>query len=356
MTPQPNDLAKAKVESRESQVVEKLRAAGLIEPAPKTCPDCEGTGSVSEHPGVNQPCDRCSERGFLLNEGTPPQPTLLPFDLAKALPAGHGVLSPVWLETNPLPSEAVFFGTSSQQWLESGKAGQMAQKIALGTLTYAAPLDSAPPEAFLADSAQEASAVDVSVLQMHCGIPTPPEVCSTCGGTGEVEGANLWLPCPACAKRDPNYDGELKAAREELAASETKRKEMAKDFETAFRLVRKENDELRAALTTVEQKRDAFSRDAQLFMDQRDKLQAQLTTAETHAKSLEGRVKELEVVIRAQGRLNDNKYLPWHNAGGPEECPHGYAFGIPCPKCDFQVVFHTIALLRPATAGPEVQP
>lgn len=28
------------------------------------------------------------------------------------------------------------------------------------------------------------------------------------------------------------------------------------------------------------------------------------------------------------------KYLPWANAGGPNECKHGYAAGIPCPDCD----------------------
>ena len=27
-------------------------------------------------------------------------------------------------------------------------------------------------------------------------------------------------------------------------------------------------------------------------------------------------------------------YLPWENAGGPNECRHGYAEGIDCPRCD----------------------
>ncbi len=27
-------------------------------------------------------------------------------------------------------------------------------------------------------------------------------------------------------------------------------------------------------------------------------------------------------------------YLPWTEAGGPDECAHGYADGIPCPECD----------------------
>jgi hypothetical protein len=28
------------------------------------------------------------------------------------------------------------------------------------------------------------------------------------------------------------------------------------------------------------------------------------------------------------------KYLDWASAGGPNECKHGYAAGIPCPDCD----------------------
>jgi hypothetical protein len=28
------------------------------------------------------------------------------------------------------------------------------------------------------------------------------------------------------------------------------------------------------------------------------------------------------------------KYLPWELAGGPNECAHGYAEGVPCPDCD----------------------
>ena len=28
------------------------------------------------------------------------------------------------------------------------------------------------------------------------------------------------------------------------------------------------------------------------------------------------------------------KYLHWSEAGGPNECEHGYAEGIPCPNCD----------------------
>lgn len=35
------------------------------------------------------------------------------------------------------------------------------------------------------------------------------------------------------------------------------------------------------------------------------------------------------------------KYIPWQNAGGPNECAHGYAASIPCPDCKT-----TLAALR----------
>jgi hypothetical protein len=34
------------------------------------------------------------------------------------------------------------------------------------------------------------------------------------------------------------------------------------------------------------------------------------------------------------GSKDDRGYLKWAYAGGPNECRHGYAAGIPCPDCD----------------------
>lgn len=31
---------------------------------------------------------------------------------------------------------------------------------------------------------------------------------------------------------------------------------------------------------------------------------------------------------------DSNGYLRWEYAGGPNECAHGYAEGIACPRCD----------------------
>lgn len=47
------------------------------------------------------------------------------------------------------------------------------------------------------------------------------------------------------------------------------------------------------------------------------------------------RFQQENIVLR---RLLANLYLPWTNAGGPNECEHGYAAGIACRKCDMQAV------------------
>ena len=33
-------------------------------------------------------------------------------------------------------------------------------------------------------------------------------------------------------------------------------------------------------------------------------------------------------------KVTKPEYLHWSQAGGPNECEHGYAEGIPCPNCD----------------------
>lgn len=39
--------------------------------------------------------------------------------------------------------------------------------------------------------------------------------------------------------------------------------------------------------------------------------------------------------MTGEGIASDPRmYLHWSQAGGPNECEHGYAEGIPCPKCD----------------------
>lgn len=49
-------------------------------------------------------------------------------------------------------------------------------------------------------------------------------------------------------------------------------------------------------------------------------------------------VLELREALKATQRLVDGKYLDWTNAGGPNECLHGYADGIPFRKCDIETV------------------
>lgn len=44
--------------------------------------------------------------------------------------------------------------------------------------------------------------------------------------------------------------------------------------------------------------------------------------------------RETRTATHVEGREAPRRYLPWANAGGPNECEHGYAAGIPCPGCD----------------------
>lgn len=51
---------------------------------------------------------------------------------------------------------------------------------------------------------------------------------------------------------------------------------------------------------------------------------------------------ELRAIAEAGVRLHMAKYLPWHDAGGPNECSHGYAEGIPCPRCDGETLMRFV--------------
>jgi hypothetical protein len=52
--------------------------------------------------------------------------------------------------------------------------------------------------------------------------------------------------------------------------------------------------------------------------------------------------------VKRLTRLIENKYVPWTNAGGPNECEHGYATGIPCRRCDEAVA---VAIAHGAQRG-----
>lgn len=41
-----------------------------------------------------------------------------------------------------------------------------------------------------------------------------------------------------------------------------------------------------------------------------------------------------KLALDMEQAVKPKKYLDWANAGGPNECIHGYAAGIPCPQCD----------------------
>ena len=65
------------------------------------------------------------------------------------------------------------------------------------------------------------------------------------------------------------------------------------------------------------------------------------------------RVRATEAERDAAIRLFRNNYTPWVDAGGIDECEHGFARGIACRKCDFARVF-TVTLPQPEIAKESV--
>jgi hypothetical protein len=190
-----------------------------------------------------------------------PQPTLLPFDLAKAL-AGATVVT----RDGHVVTELT---VDKQQWPVRGVVDLLVRRWTKRGFYY----------------------VD-----------------------GEPYKLDLFLSPELTAPRDPNSDDELKAAREHIAELDT------------------ENRRLKGELTRARHGRNEW----------RDKA----TTAETHAKALGGRVKELEhrtvwLCFRKKDNHWDGEIHSYQVTCNEQwECK-----GFPVP-----------ALLRPATAGPEVQP
>ena len=56
------------------------------------------------------------------------------------------------------------------------------------------------------------------------------------------------------------------------------------------------------------------------------------------AEAAQREIELLKKIIGAFSRLRIGKYVSWGNAGGPNECEHGRADGIPCPTCDAEIV------------------
>lgn len=63
----------------------------------------------------------------------------------------------------------------------------------------------------------------------------------------------------------------------------------------------------------------------------------------------------LAEALRAAKRLRDGKYLPWSNAGGVNDCAHGYGEGIPCPKCDAATLDAALREFEQTTISPNQQ-
>lgn len=99
-----------------------------------------------------------------------------------------------------------------------------------------------------------------------------------------------------------------------------------------FRLVFQERRDLQAQLRVLTQRAElAESKAEQLQRDARDVC---APIIERQAQDLA----QAKRVIEAAQRLRNHHYPHWSSAGGPNECSHGFAEGIPCPSCDDALV------------------
>lgn len=68
-------------------------------------------------------------------------------------------------------------------------------------------------------------------------------------------------------------------------------------------------------------------------------LRLQRNEARKEANSLREQLaasqRECARLATAVKMCREGVYMNWHNAGGPNECIHGYADGIPCAECDY---------------------
>jgi hypothetical protein len=74
-------------------------------------------------------------------------------------------------------------------------------------------------------------------------------------------------------------------------------------------------------------------------------MRAKLKSADARIAELEGaltcrdkRIQGLLDVRDAARRILQDCYMDWSHAGGPGECAHGYAAGIPCKKFAIETV------------------
>jgi hypothetical protein len=232
-------------------------------------------------------CQYCRKLHRGWNPPTPPQPTLLPFDLAKAL-AGAPLVTRVGVIAGSFrqrthdfvakyPYEATLNG-QKYPYAYNSKGQFYCNETNPHDLFLAAPLDPAPKEA---------------------------------------------------GQRDPNYDDELKAAREE-------NKELNRELEE-WKLANR--NLILAVIRGLGLPVESLMAMNEARVEQDvTALRLRTTTAETHAKALEGRVRELEGFVSEIAKQTQ----PVTNSGG-DKTPTANAA-------------KAIALLRPATAGPEVQP
>jgi len=104
---------------------------------------------------------------------------------------------------------------------------------------------------------------------------------------------------------------------------------------------------LRTALARVGNERNSVMAELLNTQAERDQLRTQLAASNSAVGAMRS-------ALEAAKRFIDDKYIPWANAGGVDDCKHGYGAGIPCRQCDRKAV--EVALSAPAGGDDTARP
>ncbi len=94
-----------------------------------------------------------------------------------------------------------------------------------------------------------------------------------------------------------------------------------------------------SSLSRAVMERDQLNKDFEATLLDRNELLAHYQRVTAERDQLRVERDAAREALLASERLRANKYMEWGYAGGPNECEHGFAEGIDCPRCDEKVVW-----------------
>lgn len=98
--------------------------------------------------------------------------------------------------------------------------------------------------------------------------------------------------------------------------------------------LRKQNAQLRAELDDLLERTKLMIADTRRVTGTENEAGPLAADVQIAFNRLRAELEEVRRALAAAGRLQNHRYIDWFNAGGPNECAHSYAEGIPCRECD----------------------